>query len=150
VNVGPKTIEKLEAAGITSIEKLADMTPEQLVEIPGIGEKMVEKIHQSVAAYFEALEAAATSGPSTAEDLNAGGAPETGTVETEAAMLDEATEEASSEVAASGEHEAAADAVPEQGTVQAEAAALDEATAEATEEVREEEIGDSVEGAEKP
>jgi N utilization substance protein A len=54
--VGPKTIEKLEAAGITSIEKLADMTPEQLVEIPGIGEKMVEKIHQSVAAYFEALE----------------------------------------------------------------------------------------------
>ncbi|HEV2445017.1 MAG TPA: helix-hairpin-helix domain-containing protein, partial [Candidatus Sulfopaludibacter sp.] len=55
--VGPKTIEKLEAAGITSIEKLADMTPEQLVEIPGIGEKMVEKIHQSVAVYFEALEA---------------------------------------------------------------------------------------------
>jgi len=54
--VGPKTVEKLEAAGITSIEKLADMTPEQLVEIPGIGEKMVEKIHQAVAAYFEALE----------------------------------------------------------------------------------------------
>jgi transcription termination/antitermination protein NusA len=54
--VGPKTIEKLEAAGISSIEKLADMTPEQLVEIPGIGEKMVEKIHQSVAAHFQALE----------------------------------------------------------------------------------------------
>ena len=54
--IGPKTIEKLEPAGVTSIEKLADMTPEQLVEIPGIGEKMVEKIHQSVAAYFEALE----------------------------------------------------------------------------------------------
>jgi N utilization substance protein A len=61
--VGPKTIEKLEAAGITSIEKLADMTPEQLVEIPGIGEKMVEKIHQSVAAYFEALEAQAVAAP---------------------------------------------------------------------------------------
>src|ERR1017187_7178701 len=55
--VGPKTIEKIEAAGITSIEKLADMTPEQLVAIPGIGEKMVEKIHQSVIAYFEALDA---------------------------------------------------------------------------------------------
>ena len=54
--VGPKTIEKLESAGITSIEKLADMTPEQLVEIQGIGEKMVEKIHQSVALYFEELE----------------------------------------------------------------------------------------------
>src|SRR6202035_1221439 len=60
--VGPKTIEKLEAAGITSVEKLADMTPEQLVEIPGIGEKMVEKIHQSVAAYFEDLEAQAAGG----------------------------------------------------------------------------------------
>src|ERR1700720_2930807 len=58
--VGPKTIERIEAHGITSVEKLADMTPEQLVEIPGIGEKMVEKIHQSVAAYFEALEAQAT------------------------------------------------------------------------------------------
>src|SRR5450432_1176421 len=61
--VGPKTIEKLEAAGITSIEKLADMTPEQLVEIPGIGEKMVEKIHQSVAAHFEAIEAQASAPP---------------------------------------------------------------------------------------
>src|SRR2546422_11501315 len=33
--VGPKTIEKIEAHGISSIEKLADMTPEQLMEIPG-------------------------------------------------------------------------------------------------------------------
>ncbi len=33
------------------------MTPEELVAIPGIGEKMVEKIHQSVTAYFEALDA---------------------------------------------------------------------------------------------
>src|SRR6202023_365068 len=30
--VGPKTIEKLEGHGVTSIEKLADMTPEQLVD----------------------------------------------------------------------------------------------------------------------
>ena len=64
--VGPKTIEKLEAHGVTSIEKLADMTPEQLVEIPGIGEKMVEKIHQSVALYFEELEAQAAAGVETA------------------------------------------------------------------------------------
>jgi len=72
--VGPKTIEKLEAAGITSVEKLADMTPEQLVEIPGIGEKMVEKIHQSVAAYFEALEAQALAAPEQSADvLEAGG-----------------------------------------------------------------------------
>ncbi len=76
--VGPKTIEKLEAAGITSIEKLADMTPEQLVEIPGIGEKMVEKIHQSVAAYFEALEAQpiAPIEPSTEDEAAAEAMPE--------------------------------------------------------------------------
>ena len=55
--IGPKTMEKIEAAGITSIERLADMTPEQLMEIPGIGEKMVEKIHLAVRNYFEALEA---------------------------------------------------------------------------------------------
>jgi transcription termination/antitermination protein NusA len=67
--VGPKTIEKLEAAGITSVEKLADMTPEQLVEIPGIGEKMVEKIHQAVAAYFEALEAQALAAPEQNADV---------------------------------------------------------------------------------
>jgi transcription termination/antitermination protein NusA len=147
--VGPKTIEKLEAAGVTSIEKLADMTPEQLVEIPGIGEKMVEKIHQSVAAYFEALETAAASGGTTAEDLAESGAPDTGSVETEAALLDQATEQAEGEVAASAEHEAAADAVPGAETVVEEAQQLDEATAEATEEVREEEIGESADGAEK-
>jgi transcription termination/antitermination protein NusA len=66
--VGPKTIEKLEAHGITSVEKLADMTPEQLTEIPGIGDKMVEKIRQSVAAYFEAQEVAS-------EDSGAAEAP---------------------------------------------------------------------------
>src|SRR6201982_1143406 len=51
--VGPKTIEKIEAAGITSLEQLAGMTPEQLMEIPGIGEKMVEKIYQAVNQFYE-------------------------------------------------------------------------------------------------
>jgi N utilization substance protein A len=71
--VGPKTIEKIEAAGITSIEKLADMTPEQLVAIPGIGEKMVEKIHQSVTAYFEALDARLAAAAEAAENPPAEG-----------------------------------------------------------------------------
>jgi N utilization substance protein A len=147
--VGPKTIEKLEAAGITSIEKLADMTPEQLVEIPGIGEKMVEKIHQSVAAYFEALEAAATAAP---EAAIAAEGDSVATEETamaageEAALVDEATEEATEEIAA-GEAEATPDAAP--ADVAAEAEAVDEATEEATEEVREEEIGASEEGPEQ-
>ena len=85
--VGPKTVEKLEAAGITSIEKLADMTPEQLVEIPGIGEKMVEKIHQSVAAHFEALE----SQPAVTESETAAGPA--GSSEAEVAEEAEGSEE---------------------------------------------------------
>jgi N utilization substance protein A len=54
--VGPKTIERIESHGVTTIEKLADMTPEQLTEIPGIGEKMVEKIMLAVSTYFQSLE----------------------------------------------------------------------------------------------
>src|SRR6201997_3066205 len=54
--VGPKTIERIEAHGVSSIEKLADMTPEELTAIPGIGEKMVEKIQLAVAGHFQSLE----------------------------------------------------------------------------------------------
>jgi N utilization substance protein A len=43
---------KLIAAGITTVEALADMTPEQLEEIPGIGEKTLEKISVAVRHYF--------------------------------------------------------------------------------------------------
>src|SRR3979490_2712204 len=61
--VGAKTIEKIEEAGITSVEKLAGMTPEQLMEIPGIGEKMVDKIYQAVNRFYEGgTEAAAVTG----------------------------------------------------------------------------------------
>ena len=61
--VGAKTIEKIEAAGINSVEKLAGMTPEQLMEIPGIGEKMVDKIYQAVNRFYESSgEAAAAAG----------------------------------------------------------------------------------------
>src|SRR5881398_181137 len=60
--VGAKTIEKMEAAGINSVEKLASMTPEQLMEIPGIGEKMVDKIYQAVNRFYEGGEAAAAEG----------------------------------------------------------------------------------------
>jgi N utilization substance protein A len=57
--IGPKTIEKIEAAGIPNLEKLAGMTPEQLMEIPGIGEKMIDKIYQAVNRFYEGGEAAA-------------------------------------------------------------------------------------------
>ena len=50
--LGEAIIQKLIAAGITTVEALADMTPEQLEEIPGIGEKTLEKIGVAVRHYF--------------------------------------------------------------------------------------------------
>jgi len=50
--LGEQIIQKLVTAGITTVEALADMTPEQLEEIPGIGEKTLEKISLAVRHYF--------------------------------------------------------------------------------------------------
>jgi transcription termination/antitermination protein NusA len=58
----PGIIEKLVAAGITTVEAVADMTPEQLEEVPGIGPKTVEKISIAVNNYFSSLDAAAEAG----------------------------------------------------------------------------------------
>src|SRR5437879_6459096 len=56
--LGEGLIEKLSAAGITTVEALADMTPEQLEAIEGIGPKTVEKISLAVNNYFSSLEGA--------------------------------------------------------------------------------------------
>ncbi|HEV8524960.1 MAG TPA: transcription termination factor NusA [Terriglobales bacterium] len=58
--LGEALIEKLVSAGVTTVEQLADMTPEQLEEIPGIGPKTVEKISIAVNNYFSGLEAGET------------------------------------------------------------------------------------------
>jgi len=114
--VGAKTIEKIEAAGITSLEKLAGMTPEQLMEIPGIGEKMVDKIYQAVNRFYEGGEAAAAgevaeaTGESTEETPAAEVATEQETAPEETAPVAESQEpeqsaaaEASSETQGSSE-----------------------------------------------
>jgi N utilization substance protein A len=54
--LGDGILQKLVAAGITTVEALADMTPEQLEEIPGIGEKTLEKISVAVRHYFGQFE----------------------------------------------------------------------------------------------
>src|SRR5438477_3788783 len=54
--LGEGLVEKLKAAGVSSVEALADMTPEQLEAIEGIGPKTVEKISVAVNNYFASLE----------------------------------------------------------------------------------------------
>ena len=53
----PGIVEKLVAAGITTVEQVADMTPEQLEEIPGVGPKTIEKISIAINNYFSSLDA---------------------------------------------------------------------------------------------
>ena len=45
-------LEKLLESGITTVETLGNMTPEELEEIPGIGPKMVEAIQDAVVSYY--------------------------------------------------------------------------------------------------
>jgi N utilization substance protein A len=54
--LGEGLVEKLNAGGVTTVEALADMTPEQLEAIEGIGPKTVEKISLAVNNYFASLE----------------------------------------------------------------------------------------------
>jgi len=108
--IGAKTIEKIEAAGITNVEKLAGMTPEQLMEIPGIGEKMIDKIYQAVNRFYEGGgEAAAAEGAATEATAEGAEAP---------------AEEAGAEATAEGSAET---------TETSEAASNEEAAAETTE-----------------
>src|SRR5207245_4485270 len=91
--VGPKTIEKIEAAGITSLEQLAGMTPEQLMEIPGIGEKMVDKIYQAVNQFYEgggSAAAAEGSGETVEGEVAAAAESEDGATETAEQQTSEA------------------------------------------------------------
>jgi transcription termination/antitermination protein NusA len=125
--VGAKTIEKMEAAGINSVEKLASMTPEQLMEIPGIGEKMVDKIYQAVNRFYESgTEAAgageAAAGAETAEATGAGEEGAAEAVEPESAETAEATPETPAEEQASASKETAAGGTTTADETQAEAA----------------------------
>jgi transcription termination/antitermination protein NusA len=73
--LGEPIIQKLVAAGVTTVEALADMTPEELEEVPGIGEKTLEKISVAVRHYFgqyEEGESGQTGSPSTDSVLRTG------------------------------------------------------------------------------
>jgi N utilization substance protein A len=125
--VGPKTIEKIEAAGIANLEKLASMTPEQLMEIPGIGEKMVDKIYQAVNRFYEGGEAAAA--PIEATDENGETAPAgEASAETPAEAGAETPAESEAEAASETQTQAAPDSASE---IHSEAVAATESEAPA-------------------
>jgi N utilization substance protein A len=80
--LGDGIIQKLVVAGITTVEALADMTPEQLEEIPGIGEKTLERISVAVRHYFGHFEEGEEGAPSEEAPLE-GAAAETAAADTE-------------------------------------------------------------------
>ncbi len=118
-------VEKLKGAGITNVESLADMTPEQLEAIPGIGPKTVEKISIAVNNYFQSLGVAEEGAEGAAEAGEAAPAEtaEPGAVaeaeQAEAVVVESAPGEAASAEAAEVAPEA------EGAPVEAEAAAAE-------------------------
>ena len=144
--LGDSIIQKLVAAGVTTVEALADMTPEQLEEIPGIGEKTLERISVAVRHYFGHFEEgeetpppspvtepsdepAALTAAADTEDVETGGLekptpePAIATAEAEAENAAEVLEEAEMERAAQAE-------IDDLGASPAQAEALAEDRAE--------------------
>jgi len=173
--LGDSIIQKLVAAGVTTVEALADMTPEQLEEIPGIGEKTLEKISVAVRHYFgqfeEAAEEAAeeqSEGPaeeSAAADTNeisegnsekptpeAAESTAEAELENAAEVLEEAEQVRSAQAeeddlaAADASHEALAEQVAENQSVTAEELAVDNVPPADAEELRELEIEENKQG----
>src|SRR6266850_6657314 len=110
-DLGEGLVAKLNEAGITSVEALADMTPEQLEAIQGIGPKTIEKITIAVTNYFGSLEAAPAEAAAATE----------GEVEVVAAPAAEA--EVASEAAVANEAEVEVTAAPAEQAPVADASA---------------------------
>jgi N utilization substance protein A len=124
--LGEGLVEKLKAAGVTTVEALADMTPEQLEAIEGIGEKTVEKISIAVNNYFASLDGgeAVAAEPENAEEAAteaaSGEAPAEGALEAEPVSAE----------AGPGETEAAEAAGPSSEESVPEKSATEEAATE--------------------
>ncbi|SPE18142.1 Transcription termination/antitermination protein NusA [Candidatus Sulfotelmatomonas gaucii] len=125
--LGDGVIQKLVAAGVTTAEALADMTPEQIMEIPGIGEKTLEKISVAVRHYFGHFEEeggeAAEAGEGSAEKETAAKTAETPEGEAEAPSAEAVAD------TAAAEEENAAVVLEEAKTVEAAKAQTDDLAA---------------------
>jgi len=98
--------EKLMAAGVATVEKLGAMTPEQLEEIPGVDDEMVNNIQTAVVGYYGQFEEQ-ESPPETAAPADAAAA-EPAAPETDVAPSNDKAEENESDRIESTEVPAAA------------------------------------------
>jgi len=121
--LGEKTLQRLREKGIETVEQLAQMTPDDLTQIPGIGEKTVEKIRRVVTDYFE-------------QDRGEAAGEEVATAEAEGVQAEERPAEPAGDVEEAGEEEANAEvsAQPEASQPAGEEAASSEEKTSAGEE----------------
>jgi len=132
--LGDSITAKLVAAGITTVEALADMTPEQLEEIPGIGEKTLERISVAVRHYFGQYEEGEAR-PASAEPAAVAEVPSTDVSVSEETVTEEIAGDApATEPAIEGAAEAAAETEIEAPAAAEESA--EPAAAEETDEVQ--------------
>ncbi|MFY9949916.1 MAG: transcription termination factor NusA [Candidatus Sulfotelmatobacter sp.] len=130
--LGDGLVEKLNAAGVTTVESLADMTPEQLEAIEGIGPKTVEKISLAVNNYFASLESGTAVEGEAAQEATLG-EPEATSEAGEAAAAP-AEETASAETPAAEAASEPQAAAPSESEEQAEQLAPDAESASETRE----------------
>lgn len=120
--LGEKTLQRLQEHGIDTVEQLAQMTPDDLTQIPGIGDKTVDKIRRVVTDYFEHGEQAAAEASEPAEGEEV---PETGAGEPEG--KEEGELEPATDVGAPGQPETApAPQAPGAGTSESAGEGLSE------------------------
>jgi N utilization substance protein A len=135
--LGDSIIQKLVVAGITTVEALADMTPEQLEEIPGIGEKTLERISVAVRHYFGSFEEGEETEAAELDEAPEGLAAESAVADTEDTATGEREIETPEAVAdtADAELENASETLEEAESTRSAEAENDnlEATSESTE-----------------
>jgi N utilization substance protein A len=114
--LGENLAEKLVEAGISTVEKLGNMTPEQLEEIPGIGEPLVETIQLAVNNYYGQFETGESAQPAGEAEIAPGSV----------ASLETATEVDAGQIETAPPFE---EVNPEEPAAQGEAAETQEITA---------------------